>query len=247
MDKLIYTAMTGAKALFERQASIAHNLANATTTGYKAEEHRLRAVPVISEAMPTRAFAIDASVGADFTPGTLKHTGRTLDVAVQGQGWIALALPDGSEAYTRDGSLEISVNGVLQTRSGIPVAGDGGTVTIPPDNQVTIAPDGTVSVKPSSGAQNTVIQVGQIKLVNPPEEELVRGADGLFRLRDGAQAPVDGAVALAEGYLESSNVNVVDQLVDMIATARQFELQTKLLQNAETNDRQAQQLLAGAR
>jgi flagellar basal-body rod protein FlgF len=247
MDKLIYTAMTGAKWLFERQAAIAHNLANATTTGYKAEEQRLRAVPVRSEALPSRAFAVEVSLGADLSAGAVQHTGRPLDVAVLGKGWIALSMPDGTEAYTRNGSLEISVNGVLQTRTGIPVAGDGGSITIAPDNAITIGRDGTVSLKPSSGAQNTVTQIGTIKLVNPPEDRLVRGADGLFRLRDGGTAPADANVTLAEGYLEGSNVNVVDQLVGMIAAARQFEVQTKLLQSAEANDRQAQQLLAGVR
>jgi flagellar basal-body rod protein FlgF len=243
MDKLIYTAMTGAKHLFGRQAAIAHNLANAASTGYRAEEHRLHAVPVLSEALPTRAFAVEVSVANDFTPGPLTHTGRALDIAVQGQGWIALALPDGSEAYTRNGSLEVNVNGVLQTRSGVPVQGDGGPISIPPDNDITIGADGTISLKPSSGAQNTVTQVGTIKLANPPEADLVRGADGLFRLRDGAAAPADPNVRIASGYLEGSNVNVVDQLVAMISLARQFEMQLKLLSTAEQNDRAASQLL----
>jgi len=190
MDKLIYTAMTGAKHLFERQAAVAHNLANAATTGYRAEEHRLRAVPVRSEALPTRVFAVDANVATDFAPGPLVQTGRALDVAVQGQGWLALTLPDGSEAYTRNGSLEINVNGVLQTRNGIPVQGDGGPISIPPDNRISIGADGTISLTPSSGAQNLVTQIGQLKLVNPPTAELVRGADGLFRLRGGEVAHV---------------------------------------------------------
>lgn len=243
MDKLIYTAMSGAKHLFGRQAAIAHNLANAVSTGYRAEEHRLRAVPVVSESMPTRAFAVDASVANDFTPGPLTPTGRPLDVAVQGQGWLALAMPDGTEAYTRNGSLEVSVNGVLQTRNGIPVQGDGGPISIPPDNEITIGADGLISLKPSSGAQNTVTQVGTLKLANPPEADLVRGADGLFRLRDGAAAAVDPNVQVAAGYLEGSNVNVVDQLVSMISLARQFETQLKLLSTAEQNDRAAAQLL----
>ena len=243
MDNLIYTAMSGAKHIFERQASIAHNLANAVSSGYRSEEHRLRAVPVRSEALPTRTFAVDASVATDFTPGPLAQTGRSLDVAVQGQGWVALAMPDGTEAYTRNGSLEINVNGVLQTRSGIPVQGDGGPISIPPDNEITIATDGMISLKPSSGAQNTVTQVGTLKLVNPPEADLVRGADGLFRLRDGGAAPVDPNVQVASGYLEGSNVNVVDQLVSMISLARQFETQLKLLTTAEQNDRAAAQLL----
>lgn len=243
MDKLIYTVMSGAKHIFERQASIAHNLANAVSTGYRSEEHRLRAVPVRSETLPTRAFAVDASVANDFTPGPLMNTGRQLDVAVQGQGWLALAMPDGTEAYTRNGSLEINVNGVLQTRNGIPVQGDGGPVSIPPDNEITIGKDGMISLKPSSGAQNTVTQVGTLKLVNPPEAELVRGADGLFRLRDGSAAEVDPNVHVVSGYLEGSNVNVVDQLVGMISLARQFETQLKLLSTAEQNDRAAAQLL----
>lgn len=244
MDKLIYTAMSGAKHIFGRQASIAHNLANAVSTGYRSEEHRLRAVPVRSETLPTRAFAVDASVANDFTPGPLAQTGRPLDVAVQGQGWFALAMPDGTEAYTRNGSLEINVNGVLQTRNGTPVQGDGGPISIPPDNEITVGKDGMISLKPSSGAQNTVTQVGILKLVNPPEADLVRGADGLFRLRDGSAAQVDPAVQVASGFLEGSNVNVVDQLVAMISLARQFETQLKLLSTAEQNDRAAAQLLA---
>lgn len=244
MDKLIYTAMTGAKHLFGRQAAIAHNLANAVSTGYRAEEHRLRAVPVVSAAWPTRVFAVDASVANDFTPGPLIHTGRSLDVAVQGRGWLALAMPDGTEAYTRNGSLEVNVNGVLQTRNGMPVQGDGGPISIPPDNEITIGADGLISLKPSSGAQNTVTQVGALKLVNPPEADLVRGADGLFRLRGGTAAAADPAVRVAAGYLEGSNVNVVDQLVAMISLQRQFDAQMKLLSAAEQNDRAAAQLLS---
>ena len=244
MDKLIYTAMTGAKELFGRQAAVAHNLANAVTTGFRAEEHRLRAVPVVSQALPTRVFAVEASIADDFTPGPLTHTGRSLDVAVQGQGWIALAMPDGSEAYTRNGNLEVSVNGLLQTRAGIPVQGDGGPISIPPDNEVNISKDGVISLKSSSGAQNVVTQVGTIKVANPPEAELVRGADGLFRLRGGGAAEADPNAQLASGFLEGSNVNVVDQLVSMISLARQYETQLKLLSTAEQNDRSAAQLLA---
>src|SRR5512143_1788329 len=197
MDRLIYTAMTGAKHTLGRQAAVTHNLANAASTGYRAEEHRLRAVPVVSGALPTRAFVVDASVSNDFTPGALQATARPLDVAVQGQGWIALALPDGTEAYTRNGSLEVSVNGVLQTRAGIPVQGDGGPISIPPDNEITIANDGTISVVQASGARNNPSAIGRIKLVNPPEEQLVRGADGLFRLGGGRAAELDPNLALA--------------------------------------------------
>lgn len=249
MDRLIYTAMTGASATLGRQASVAHNLANVSTHGYRAEEHRLRAVQVqthnrLPDALPTRAFVVDASTHSDFSEGALMHTGGQYDVAVKGKGWLALALPDGGEAYTRNGGFEISENGVLQTKTGIPVQGDGGPITIPPDSRVTIERDGTISVVPQSGAQNTVNAVGRIKLVNPPEADLRRGPDGLFRLAGGEAAPQDDNVKIASGYLENSNVNPVDEMVAMISLARQFEMQMRMLTTAEVNDRSATQILS---
>jgi flagellar basal-body rod protein FlgF len=245
MDKLIYTAMTGASQTMVRQAAVAHNLANVTSTGYRAQEHRLRAVPIQSNALPTRAFVADATTFDDFTPGPMQHTGRVLDLSVQGQGWLALAMPDGSEAYTRNGSLELSANGVLQTRNGIPVQGDGGPITIPPDNEITIANDGTISVLQKTGAKNNPSAVGRLKLVDPPAKDLVRGSDGLFRQKSGQPAPADPAVTVASGYLEGSNVNVVEQMVNMISLSRQFEMQMRMLSNAEQNDRSATQVLTG--
>jgi flagellar basal-body rod protein FlgF len=248
MDRLIYTAMSGASGTMSRQAAVAHNLANVTTTGYRSEEHRLRAVQVQTHneppALPTRAFVVDASTHSDFSQGAAMYTGGTYDMAVRGRGWLALAMPDGSEAYTRNGAFELSANGVLQTRNGIPVQGDGGPISIPPDNNVTIERDGTISVLPSSGAQNAPTVVGRVKLVDPPLADLVRGEDGLFRLAAGAVAPVDDGVKLAQGYLENSNVNPVEQMVSMISLARQFEMQIKLLSTAEQNDRSATQVLA---
>jgi len=244
MDRLIYTAMTGAKHTMGQQAAVSNNLANATSTGFRTEMHKLRAVPVISDATyDSRAFVVDASVATDFTPGPLQQTGRNLDVAVEGKGWFAVQLADGSEAYTRDGSFEVSANGVLQTRNGLPVVGDGGPITLPPDNEIVIGKDGSISAVPSSGARNQVNVVGRLKLVNPPEAELQRGEDGLFRQANGNPAPVDENVQVASGYLEGSNVNVVDQMVTMISLARQFEMQTKMLQTAEANDQSATQIL----
>lgn len=251
MDRLIYIAMTGASQTLELQAAVAHNLANATSTGYRAEEHRLRAVQVVSgatdpataSALPTRAFVIDASTHSNFAAGPLQLTARPLDVAVQGPGWIALALPNGGEAYTRNGNFELSVNGVLQTRNGIPVQADGGAISVPPDVKISIANDGTVSVIPETGAQNTGNTIGRIKLVNPPEADLLRGGDGLFRLRGGAAADNDPKVRLAGGYLEGSNVNPVEQMVNMISLARHFEMQMKSLTTADTDDRAATQVI----
>ena len=244
MDRLIYTAMTGAKHVFMQQAGTANNLANASTIGFKAQEHRFRAVPVQSEAMPTRAFVVDASVADVFDAGPVMFTGRNLDISVQAKGWIAVQTPDGGEAYTRAGSLDVDVNGQLVTKSGYAVLGDGGTIAIPPDNVIEIAPDGTVSVVPSTGNRNTANTVGRIKLVNPEENTLVRGGDGLFRTRDGQPAPLAENVRVTSGTLEGSNVNVTDAMVNLISLARQFEMQVKMLQTADQNAQRADQLLS---
>src|SRR5574343_252673 len=185
MDRLIYTAMTGAKHVFMQQDGTANNLANSSTIGFKAQEHLFRAVPVLGEGMPTRAFVVDVSVSDVMDEGPLMFTARNLDVAVQGRGWIAVQMPDGSEAYTRAGGLDTDVTGLLQTKSGYTVAGDGGPINVPPDNRIESAPDGTVSVVPTFGTPNNANAIGRIKLVNPPEADIVRGADGLFRMRDG--------------------------------------------------------------
>ncbi|WP_319240735.1 flagellar basal-body rod protein FlgF [uncultured Propionivibrio sp.] len=244
MDRLIYTAMTGAKHAFLQQAGVAHNLANASTTGYRAMEHKFRAVPVQGDGVPTRAFVVDASVTNVFDQGPMMATGRSLDVAVQGAGWLAVETPDGREAYTRAGNLQISANGQLQTASGLNVIGEAGPIALPPDNRVTISPDGTVSAVPVFGVPNNVNVVGRLKLVNPPENTLVRGDDGLFRTSNGQPADADPTVRLAPEALEGSNVNPVDSMVSMISLARQFEMQIKMLQSADANAAKAGQILS---
>jgi flagellar basal-body rod protein FlgF len=244
MDRLIYTAMTGAKHVLEQQATTTHNLANATTTGFRAQLDAFRAVPVIGDGLPTRAFVVDSTIGADFTPGAIQQTGRDLDVAVQGKGWIALQLEDGTEAYTRNGSLKLSENGVLQTHDGVNVQGEGGPISIPPDVTVAIAKDGTVSSIATGTKPGAATVLGRIKLVNPAEDSITRGDDGLFRLKSGDAADADANVNLVGGALEGSNVNVVDAMVSMISLARQFEMNTNLLKNAENNANKASQILA---
>ena len=244
MDRLIYTAMTGAKHILEQQATTSHNLANATTTGFRAQIDQFRAVPVQGAILPTRAFVVDSTTGSDFRAGAIQHTGRELDVAVQGGGWIAVQAADGSEAYTRNGSLKLDENGVLLTRDGLAVQGDGGPLAIPPGRNIALARDGTISLVPDGSAATGLTAVGRMKLVNPAEADLVRGDDGLFRLKDGSAADADPKVNLVSGALESSNVNVVDEMVNMISLARQFDMQMKLLQNAESNDSKAAQLLS---
>jgi len=243
MDRLIYTAMTGAQHAFLQQAGVANNLANASTTGFRAMEHKFRAVPVQGEGAPTRAFTVDASVADNFDQGPMMATGRPLDVAIQGAGWITVETAAGGEAYTRAGNLQVSANGQLQTASGLNVLSDGGPIGVPPDNTITISPDGTVSAVPLFGTPNNVNVIGRLKLVNPPENGLVRGDDGLFRTRNGAPAETDERVKLAPATLEGSNVNPVDSMVSMISLARQFEMHMKMLQTADANASKATQIL----
>lgn len=244
MDRLIYVAMSGAKQMLAQQATVSNNLANVATTGYRAQVSAFRAAETLGDGAATRAFVVDSTPTADFSPGVIQQTGRDLDVAVEGAGWIAVQLPDGSEGYTRNGSLQVNVNGVLQTRNGLNVMGDGGPIAVPAETRITVAADGTVSTVPTAGSPTQVAAIGRIKLVNPPEQSMLRGDDGIFRVRGGAPADADPNVRVHGGALEGSNVNAVEAMVSMIALARQFDMQMKILQNADGNDRQATELLS---
>jgi flagellar basal-body rod protein FlgF len=246
MDRLIYTAMTGASHTMQQQASVAQNLANVNTPGFRSTIDAFRAVPLVGEGLPTRTFVVDSTAGTDFTPGVMQTTGRSLDVALDGKGWIAVEDANGKEAYTRNGSFQVLPNGILQTQSGLNVVGDGGPITIPPDTQVTIAKDGTISTVPSTTQKNTVVVVGRLKLTNPPENQLVRGEDALFRTKDGNPADADASVTVASGSLEGSNVNMVASMVDMITLARQYDQQMKMLQMADENAKQSSSVLSVA-
>lgn len=243
MDRLIYTAMTGALHTLTQQATVSHNLANASTTGFRAQADAFRAVPVYGESLPTRAFVLDSTTGADFTPGVIQQTNRPLDVAIQGSGWITVQLENGEEAYTRHGNLKTDANGVLQTQQGFNIKGESGPITIPPDTRIAISKDGNISVLPTDSRITAVAIIGRIKLVDPPAEQLVRGDDGLFRLKQGGEAPASGKVALIDGALESSNVNAVSEMVKMITLARQFDMQMKMLENAKQNAQQASEIM----
>jgi flagellar basal-body rod protein FlgF len=244
MDRMIYTAMTGAKYLMQRQDNLANNLANASTPGFRAEMLALRAMPQQGKAGETRVFAMETTTGADTTAGPVSRTGRELDVAMQGSSWLAVQGSDGSEAYTRAGSLKVDANGALKTQSGLAVLGDGGPIVVPADSEITIASDGTVSATPTSGARSAVVVAGRIKMVTPAQGEIKRSDDGLFRTAGGQPLPADERAALIPGALEGSNVNPVEAMVGMISAARQYELQMKLLSTADANSRAAAQLLS---
>ena len=243
MDRLVYTAMSGAKSTLDRQGMVANNLANVSTTGFRADIGVYRAIPVDGQGLPTRASVIDSTPSSDLASGPLIETGRSLDVAITGRGWIAVEGADGSEAYTRAGSFDINAEGTLVTKNGQNVLGDGGPIAVPPNTSVSIGRDGTVSAVPTTPPLTAVTVLGRIKLVDAEDASMRKGVDGLFRVKNGGTADVDEKVALTSGALEGSNVNPAAAMTDMISLARQFEAQMKLIQNGEENDKQATRLL----
>lgn len=236
MDKLLYTSMTGASQNSLAQRTHANNLANISTTGFRRDFEQARAMQVFGDGMPTRVFAMSERSGTDFTPGALQETGRDLDVAVGGQGWIAVQAGDGSEAYVRTGSLNIDSMGMLRTGNGLPVLGNAGPIAVPPEQKVEIGQDGTISIRALGEAPNVLAEVDRIKLVNPDLKQMQKGADGMIRYTGEGDAPmVDANVRLTSGVLEASNVNAVAEMTAMLSLSRQFELQVKMMHNAEEN------------
>jgi len=237
MDRLIYLAMSGAKATMQRQDVVAHNLANASTTGFKAELTAFRSVPVVGQGASTRAYALETTPGYNAEAGPVQTTGRNLDVAMKGNAWLAVQAGDGTEAYTRAGSLQMNSEGLLTTPNGLTVLGDGGPITLPPNGEYAIGADGTVTAKVGNGRATPV---GKLKLVTP-EAPLTRGTDGLMRAAD--ELPADPNARLQDGALEGSNVSAVETMVAMISAARQFEQQMKMLQSAQEKEQSATKLL----
>lgn len=243
MDRMIYVGMTAAKHTMLQLAAVSQNLANINTTGFKADVNMFSAVPVHGPGNPTREYVVNSLVGSDFSTGTIEHTGNPLDVAVVGDGWFTVKMPDGSEAYTRSGNFKIDPNGILQTNSGLPVVGmDGGSIAVPPNTQVTIGQDGTISTVQSGDMPSATTVLGRLKLANPRDNQLVKGLDNLFRTTNGKPADADASVRVASGSLESSNVNAVESMIDMINLGRSYDMQMKLLQTADNDAQKASQL-----
>lgn len=243
MDRIIYTAMSGANATMYRQQAISHNLANVSTNGFRAEMSTYRSVPVQGEGATTRVMALDATAGHLDTPGNMQSTGRNLDIAARGQSYFAIQGFDGTEAYTRAGNLQVANDGTLVGASGRPMLDDDSApLSVPEGAYVSIASDGTVSAQ--VGNQPSIL-VGRLKMVTPNDQvKLKRSEDGLFRAPDRAPLPQDQDARLQDGMLEGSNVNPIEAMVGMIAVAREFEVQMRLLQTAERDDQTAAQLLS---
>jgi flagellar basal-body rod protein FlgF len=242
MDRIIYTTMTGANAAAQRQAVLSNNLANVSTTGFRAELSTFRSVPLEGQGSSTRVFGLDATSGHLDQPGPAMTTGKSTDLMARGNAWFAVQGLDGLEAYTRNGALEVTQEGQLVTATGLPVLTDGGApVDVPQNAKISFGGDG--SVVATLDGQDP-INIGRLKMVTPNQEQpLQRGDDGLFRNVQG-DLPADANATMVAGALEGSNVNAVEAMVGMIAASRQFEQQMKLLTTAETNDKTASQLLS---
>ncbi|QNI01509.1 flagellar basal-body rod protein FlgF [Halomonas sp. SH5A2] len=249
MDRMLYTAMSGAKHTMDQQSVVSNNLANVATSGFRAQLQAARSVPVEGDALlPTRTSAVTTTPGTDYSQGPIEQTGRTLDVAMQDDAWMAVQDGEGVETYTRRGDLQVDNDGILMS-VGRPVVGDGGPIALPQGAQISIGADGTISAIPQGEGPEALVNVGRIKLVTPEEGELTRGEDGLFRAppneegEPGALA-ADGDATLVSGALEGSNVSAVDAMVTMIDAARRYDMQMKMLSSADENAQRANSMLS---
>ncbi|MGR9073391.1 MAG: flagellar basal body rod protein FlgF [Gammaproteobacteria bacterium] len=234
MDRSLYIAMSGAKQTLLAQASNTNNLANSQTVAFKSDLDQFRSQPVFGPGYPSRVYAMTERPGTNLAGGPIQTTGRELDVAVNGPGWIAVLGSDGREAYTRAGDLHITPEGLLQTGAGHTVVGNQGPIAIPPSEKLEIGRDGTINAIPLSENPNNIAVTDRIKLVDPPLALLVKGEDGLMRLKQGEALP-DAGVKLVQGALEMSNVNAVEAMVNMIELSKNFDLQVKLMRETDEN------------
>ncbi len=234
MDRSLYIAMSGAKQTLLAQTANANNLANTQTTGFKSDLEQFRSMPVFGPGYPARVYAMTERPGTDLSQGPIQVTGRELDVAIKGEGWLTVNGKDG-EAYTRAGDLRVSPEGLLQTGSGLQIMGDDGPISIPPADKIEIGRDGTISIVPLGENPSTLVVVSRIKMVKPDIADLEKGGDGLMYSKQGGSLAADADISLVQGALEGSNVNAVSAMVEMIELARNFELQTKVMKNADDN------------
>jgi len=246
MDRGLFVAMTGAKQIMQAQAVNNHNIANTSTTGFRADSVSFTSEPIYGPGFATRVNAVAGDAGTDFSSGVMTSTSRALDIAVNGKGFIAVQGADGKEAYTRAGDLRVLESGAVTTATGLPVMSESGPLNVPPSTQVTIGSDGTVSVVPLGLSPAAQSQVDRIKLVNPPLKDLQKGVDGLLHLKSGGNAARDETVTVSSGVLESSNVNAAQSLVNMIQLQRLYEFQIKSINSADTDEQSAERLMLTA-
>ncbi|NVJ49475.1 MAG: flagellar basal-body rod protein FlgF [Gammaproteobacteria bacterium] len=242
MDKMVYLAMSGAKENMLAQAKTANNLANANTVGFRADLHQARAMQAFGDGHPSRVFSLTERPGYRFDSGSIMTTGNDFDVAVEGNGWIAVQGENGAESYTRRGDLKISPNGLLQNGAGHLILGNGGPIAIPPFDKIEIGNDGTITIRPQGAPATENLVIDRIKLVSPNNADLMKNAEGLFTRKDNGIEPPNAEVTMVTKALEASNVNAVEEMINMISLSRQFEMQIKMMKTAEETDQAAEQL-----
>lgn len=243
MDRLVYTAMSGLRSQMAAQSTIANNIANASTIGFRAERVSFDRLVLQGSGLETRQLAAEEVQDFDRRAGTIVQTARPLDVAVTSDSWIAVQAADGSEAYTRRGDLSVAASGVLETGDGFPVMGSGGPITVPPHQSIAIADDGTVSIVPPGGDPTQPQVVDKIRLASAQGSRTAKGLDNLLHVKGGGVLPEDLDARLQAGALEQSNVNLTQALVDMIENQRSYEVQAGLLKEAKTMDESAASLM----
>jgi flagellar basal-body rod protein FlgF len=243
MDKLLYTSTSAVQQIMQAQSVNSNNLANVSTTGFRADFVQALSVPIYGEGIPSRVYSETGNDATDFQPGNFHTTGRALDIAIQGDGFIAVQGKNGVEGYTRAGDLRIAANGQLTTGTGLVVMGEGGPITIPPSESIEIGVDGSVSVRPLGSGAEEIALLDRIKLVNPELRLLQKGRDGLLRLRDGSSAPLDANIRVTSGTVEGSNVNAIGAMVKMIELQRKYEAQIKMMQTADENSQASARML----
>ncbi len=243
MDRMLYIGMSGAKETLLAQQLNNNNLANVSTRGFKADLLQARSMPVFGDGFPSRVFGMTERPATDFSEGSVESTGRALDMAVSGKGWITIEGKDGENAFTRAGNFRVSPEGFLLTGSGYRVIGSGGPILIPQVENMTIGNDGVISILPIGQNAATLAVLDRIKLVNPANGELEKRQDGLMYYKQDGQLPLDNEVRLISGVLERSNVNIVDTMVNMVTLSRSFEFHSKIMKTAEDIDKSATSLL----
>ena len=236
MDKMLYISMTGASQNTLAQRAHANNLANISTTGFRRDYEQARSMPVFGDSYPARVYAMTERPATDFTPGSLQETGRDMDVAVDGQGWIAVQAADGSEAYVRTASLQIDALGQLRAGNGLPVLGNGGPISVPPEQKIEIGKDGTISIRALGEGPSVIAEVDRLKLVRPDPAQLEKQTDGMIHFKGTGQVQADANVQVSSGFLQASNVNAVEEMTAILSLSRQFELHVKMMRTAEDND-----------
>jgi len=243
MDRMLYISMNAAQQTMQAQATNSNNLANANTIGFRQDFEQFRSQPVFGEGLPTRVYSMTERPATDYQQGTMQTTGRDLDISIQGEGFIAVQGKDGREGYTRSGDLQVTSTGQLVTGTGLIVMGEGGPIAIPPAKAIDIGKDGTISIRPIGAEVNELAILDRIKLVKPEHSNIFKDTDGLMRMQDGSDAPSDASVTVASGTVESSNVNAVGALVNMIELQRKYEMQVKMMKSADDNGAASARLL----